>query len=114
MAAQLGEPDAAFGDQAADELMARKRRRTPDDTGGQPAAGEGTANLNEIVAYNFRRARELRGLTRDEAAQALEPFLGQRLPQASISAMNAPTAGSGAASSTPRKSSRSPPRSTCL
>lgn len=50
-------------------------------------AGQFTANLNEIVAYNFRRARELRGLTQDEAAQALEPFLGQRLPQASISAI---------------------------
>jgi hypothetical protein len=46
-----------------------------------------TANLNEIVAYNFRRACELRGLTQDEAALALEPFLGQRLPQASISAI---------------------------
>lgn len=44
-------------------------------------------NLNEVVAYNFRRARELRGLTQDEAAVALEPFLGQRLPQASISAI---------------------------
>lgn len=44
-------------------------------------------NLNEVVAYNFRRARELRGLTQDEAALALQPFLGQRLPQASISAL---------------------------
>ncbi|HEX3612874.1 MAG TPA: helix-turn-helix transcriptional regulator [Sporichthyaceae bacterium] len=44
-------------------------------------------DLNEIVAYNFRRARELRGLTQDEAAIRLEPFLGQRLPQASISAL---------------------------
>lgn len=44
-------------------------------------------NLNEVIAYNFRRARELRGLTQDEAAVALEPFLGQRLTQASISAL---------------------------
>lgn len=44
-------------------------------------------NLNEVVSYNFRRARELRGLTQDEAADALEPFLGQRLPQTSISAI---------------------------
>ena len=44
-------------------------------------------NLNEVVAYNFRRARELRGLTQDEAAVALEQFLGVRLPQASISAL---------------------------
>lgn len=47
----------------------------------------GTADLNEIVAYNFRRARELRGWTQDEAATRLEPFLGQRLRQASISAI---------------------------
>jgi len=46
-----------------------------------------TADLNEIVAYNFRRARELRGWTQDEAALRLEPFLGQRLRQASISAI---------------------------
>ncbi len=44
-------------------------------------------DLNEVVAYNFRRARELRGLTQDEAADVLERFLGQRLPQASISAI---------------------------
>jgi transcriptional regulator with XRE-family HTH domain len=40
-----------------------------------------------VVAYNFRRARELRGLTQDEAAVRLEPFLGVRLPQASVSAL---------------------------
>ncbi len=45
------------------------------------------ANLNEVIAYNFRRARELRGLTQDEAADTLERFLGQRLTQASISAI---------------------------
>jgi transcriptional regulator with XRE-family HTH domain len=42
-------------------------------------------NLNEIVAYNFRRARELRGLTQDEAADRLAPFLGTRLKQAAVS-----------------------------
>jgi transcriptional regulator with XRE-family HTH domain len=67
--------------------VVRARRRTSADTSGKPDAVEFTANLNEIVAYNFRRARELRGLTQDEAAHALEPYLGQRLPQASISAI---------------------------
>jgi transcriptional regulator with XRE-family HTH domain len=47
----------------------------------------GQADLNEIVAYNFRVARELRGWTQEETAQALEGLLGQRLPQASISAI---------------------------
>jgi transcriptional regulator with XRE-family HTH domain len=64
--------------------MARGRKRTTTDTSPPPPQA---VNLNEVVAYNFRRARELRGLTQDEAAVALEPFLGQRLPQASISAL---------------------------
>lgn len=64
--------------------MAPGRRRTTTDTSPPPPQA---VNLNEVVAYNFRRARELRGLTQDEAAVALEPFLGQRLPQASISAL---------------------------
>lgn len=51
------------------------------------ATPEPVVNLNEVVSYNFRRARELRGLTQDEAADALEPLLGQRLPQTSISAI---------------------------
>jgi transcriptional regulator with XRE-family HTH domain len=51
------------------------------------APPEPTVNLNEVIAYNFRRARELRGLTQPEAAVVLEPFLGQVLPQASISAI---------------------------
>jgi transcriptional regulator with XRE-family HTH domain len=65
------------------------RRRT--STGTEPEAisdaRPGQADLNEIVAYNFRAARELRGWTQDETAQALERLLGQRLPQASISAI---------------------------
>lgn len=55
--------------------------------GSPPPEEEAVADLNEIVAYNFRRARELRGLTQEEAAQRLEAFLGTRLPQASISAI---------------------------
>ena len=47
----------------------------------------GSVDLNQIVAYNFRRARELRGLTQEEAADQLARFLGQRLPQAGISAI---------------------------
>ena len=47
----------------------------------------GQADLNEIVAYNFRAARELRGWTQDETPRALEGLLGQRIPQASISAI---------------------------
>ncbi len=64
------------------------RKRTPADEPPQTnALRAGEADLNEIVAYNFRQARELRAWTQEETAQALEPLLGQRLPQASISAI---------------------------
>lgn len=57
---------------------ASKGTKQPPDTG---------IDLNEIVAYNFRAARELRGWTQEETALRLERLLGQRLPQASISAI---------------------------
>jgi transcriptional regulator with XRE-family HTH domain len=57
---------------------ASKRTAPPQDTG---------VDLNEIVAYNFKAARELRGWTQEEIALRLESLLGQRLPQASISAI---------------------------
>ena len=62
------------------------KRQAPDDTGHGHATTD-TADLNEIVAYNFRRAREMRGWTQEETATRLEPFLGQRLRQAGISAI---------------------------
>ena len=64
-----------------------RTRRTPTTPPEPERHQPDTADLNQIVAYNFRRARELRGLTQDEAAARLEPFLGQRLGQASISAI---------------------------
>jgi transcriptional regulator with XRE-family HTH domain len=64
------------------------RKKTPADKSPQlNSLSPGEADLNEVVAYNFRLARELRRWTQEEAAQALEPLLGQRLPQASISAI---------------------------
>ena len=51
------------------------------------SAPHGSVSLNQVVAFNFRRARQLRGWTQEEVAERLEPFLGQRLPQASISAI---------------------------
>ncbi len=64
------------------------RKKTPANKAPQlNSLNPGEADLNEVVAYNFRLARELRGWTQEEAAQALEPLLGQRLPQASISAI---------------------------
>ncbi len=65
------------------------RRRAPTGDEPQPPSDRSPAeaDLNEIVAYNFKAARELRGLTQEETAQLLERSLGQRLPQASISAI---------------------------
>jgi transcriptional regulator with XRE-family HTH domain len=63
-------------------------KRTPaEENARQPSPRPSEADLNEIVAYNFRQARELRGWTQEDTARALEPLLGQRLPQASISAI---------------------------
>ena len=42
-------------------------------------------SLNQIVAWNLRRARELRNLTAEQAAERLEPFLGTRWSKASFS-----------------------------
>lgn len=51
----------------------------------RPSAGAWTPN--QVVAYNVARARLLRGWTQEQAAEALEPFLGQRLSSASFSAL---------------------------
>jgi transcriptional regulator with XRE-family HTH domain len=42
---------------------------------------------NQIVARNVARARELRGWTQEQAAEALAPYLGSRLSGASFSAL---------------------------
>ncbi len=42
-------------------------------------------DVNQIVAYNVRAARELRGWTQEDFADRLEPYLGIRMTQASIS-----------------------------
>jgi len=62
--------------------MRSMARKTKDST---PDSDQ--VDLNEIVGYNFRLARELKGWTQQEAAVHLEPYLGQRLPQTSISAI---------------------------
>lgn len=40
---------------------------------------------NQVVAFNLARAREWKGWTQDEAADALEPYLGRRWSKASVS-----------------------------
>ena len=35
--------------------------------------------VHQVVAYNFRRAREQMGWTQSQTSEALEPFLGYRM-----------------------------------
>jgi hypothetical protein len=53
--------------------------------GGVPDNEE--IDLNQVVAYNVKAARELRGWTQEDLADRLEPYLGQRLTQAGVSSI---------------------------
>ncbi len=44
-------------------------------------------DLNQVVSYNLRAGRELRGWTQEDLAAQLERFLGTRPTQATISAL---------------------------
>ncbi len=44
-------------------------------------------DMHQIVSYNLRAGRELRGLTQEQLADRLEPLLGGRPTQATISAL---------------------------
>jgi hypothetical protein len=54
---------------------------------GPPSDPSGEVDLNQVVAYNVREARELRGWTQDDLALRLEPYLGQRMTQAGVSSI---------------------------
>lgn len=56
----------------------------PGAPGSDPA---GEVDLNQVVAYNVKAARELRGWTQEDLADRLEPYLGQRLTQAGVSSI---------------------------
>ncbi|MGH9116776.1 MAG: helix-turn-helix domain-containing protein [Acidimicrobiales bacterium] len=61
--------------------MARRLGKQP------PPSPPPEVDLNQVVAYNFRAARELRGWTQEDVADRLERYLGQRLTQAAVSAV---------------------------
>ena len=67
--------------------MVGRKQAAADKEQREAMLGAGQADLNQVVAYNFRAAREMRGLTQQETAALMERFTGQRLPQASISAI---------------------------
>jgi len=64
--------------------MARrsKKNESPGSRRGEPSL-----DLNQVVSYNLRAGRELRGWTQEDLAESLEPFLGTRPTQATISAL---------------------------
>jgi len=70
-----------------------RRRRTPPEPELEAPEAEPqkpptrVLDANQVVAYNFRAARELRGWTQDHVAYLLAQYLGQQLPKASISAI---------------------------
>lgn len=61
--------------------MPRRPKKAP------PAPPPNDVDLNQVVAYNVRAARELRGWTQDQLALQLEPYLGQRITQAAVSSI---------------------------
>lgn len=44
-------------------------------------------SMNQVVAHNLARARRHRGLTQEQAAELLEPYLGYRLSKQNFSAL---------------------------
>lgn len=67
-------------------MLTREQRRTTIH-----AMDEMTGS--QLVAYNLREARLLRGWTQDEAAERLQPYLGARWSKASFSAAERSTEG---------------------
>src|SRR3954451_11268192 len=62
--------------------MVGRKRRNPETTTPPP-----TLTIHQIVAYNFARARAAIGWTQVETSDHLEPFLGYKLNQAGVSAI---------------------------
>ena len=68
--------------------MASKHRRTrPQPEPEPPPPPSETVDVNQVVAYNIREARLLRGWTQEDLAARLEHFSGTRLTQAGISSI---------------------------
>jgi hypothetical protein len=65
--------------------MAVRKRRKPETT--TPPPPPPTLTTHQIVAYNFARARAAAGWTQVETSDRLEPYLGYKLNQAGVSAI---------------------------
>lgn len=64
--------------------MPKKFKRSPDPEVGEVPLYLGLSP-NQVVAFNLTRAREDKGWTQDQAAEALAPYLGTRWSKASVS-----------------------------
>ena len=53
----------------------------------KPAREHPKLSVHQVVAYNFRRARESLGWTQAETSERLAPYVGLRLNQAGVSAI---------------------------
>ena len=58
-----------------------------------PTPGYVGLTPNQVVAFNLTRAREWRGWTQEQLAEALEPYLGKRWSKASVSQAERSVAG---------------------
>ena len=65
-------------------------RRTQKSDSDDPYVG---LTPNQVVAYNLAAARDWKGWTQDQAAEALEPYLGKRWSKASVSQAERSVAG---------------------
>ncbi len=70
-----------------------EKKSSPRSSRKAPEARYRGMTPNQVVAYNLLRARQLRGWTQDQAAAALEPYLGVRWSKASFSQAERSVAG---------------------
>jgi transcriptional regulator with XRE-family HTH domain len=63
-----------------------KKQEAPAEAEQRPPWKDGM-DVNAVVSYNVKAARERRGMTQEDVADGLARLTGHRLPQASISAM---------------------------
>src|SRR5205807_7937451 len=69
-------------------------KKSPPSTSRRPARpAYWGMTPNQVVAYNLALARQLRGLTQEQACEALEPYLGERWSTASLSQAERSVAG---------------------
>jgi len=67
-----------------------RRKREPEPEEPEPYWG---LTPNQVIAFNLARAREAKGWTLNEAAEALEPYVGSRWSKANLSAAERSIAG---------------------